>query len=134
MKLTEASNPIPDSLYLNFSINMLHQEFDTLVNTVNNDLSTVEEVISNIHQMEIQRSLHTENDGMAFATQKRGYVARTLHNVQGARHALADVSIAESTGIGQELPKKVEYQWTPEYEESKEEPRLRQQGPTWKGP
>ena len=85
MKLTEAGNPIPDSLYLNFSINSLPEEFDVLVNMVNYDLDTVEEVVSNIHQMETKKLfLCTENEGTAFATQKRAHVVRTPHNVQGA--------------------------------------------------
>ena len=50
MKLTKASNPIPDSLYLNFFINSLPEEFDVLVNMVNYNLDTVEEVVSNIYQ------------------------------------------------------------------------------------
>ena len=84
MKLTEAGNPIPDSLYLNFFVNSLPEEFEALVNTVNYDLDTVEEVVSNIHQMEIKKSLRTEHEGTAFATQKREHVVRTLSNVQGA--------------------------------------------------
>ena len=54
MKLTKAGNPAPDSLYLNFFFNTLPEEFDTLVNTVNYNLDTAEEVVSNIHQMEIK--------------------------------------------------------------------------------
>ena len=48
-KLKEASNFISNSLYLNFFINSLPEEFDVLVNMVNYDLETVEEVLSNIH-------------------------------------------------------------------------------------
>ena len=84
MKLTEAGNPIPDSLYLNFFVNSLPEEFDMLVNMVNYDLDTVEEVVSNIRQMEIKKSLCTEHEGTVFATQKRAHVVRTPHNVQGA--------------------------------------------------
>ena len=84
MKLTEAGNPIPNSLYLNFFVNSLPEEFDVLVNMVNYDLDTVEEVVSNIRQMEIKKSLHTEHKGTAFATQKRAHVVRTPRNVQGA--------------------------------------------------
>ena len=51
---------------------------------VNYDLDTVEEVVSNIHQMEIKKSLRTEHEGTAFATQKRAHVVRTPRNVQGA--------------------------------------------------
>ena len=48
MKLTEARNPIPDSMYLNFFINSLPEEYDSLVSTVNYKLDTVEEVVSNL--------------------------------------------------------------------------------------
>ena len=48
-KLTEAGNFISNSLYLKFFINSLPEEFDMLVNMVNYDLETVEEVLSNIH-------------------------------------------------------------------------------------
>ena len=108
MKLTEAGNPIPNSLYLNFFVNSLPEEFDVLVNTVNYDLDTVEEVVSNMHQMEIKKSLCTEHKGTAVATQKRAHVVRTLCNVQGAtenskrrsKTCSADVLIAENMAIG----------------------------------
>ena len=108
MKLTKAGNPIPYSMYFNFLINTLLEEFGELVDMVNYDLDTVEEeVISHICQMEI-RSLHTENEGMAFATQKRAHVAGTPYNVQGtvknserrSNTCSVDVSISESITIG----------------------------------
>ena len=43
MKLTKAGNPIPDSMYLNFFINLLPEELDT-----------VEEVVSNLRQVEMK--------------------------------------------------------------------------------
>ena len=48
MKLTKAGNPIPDSMYLNFFINLLLEEFDVLVSAVNYRLDTVEEVVINL--------------------------------------------------------------------------------------
>ena len=47
MKLTKAGNPIPNSMYLNFFINSLPEEFNALV-SVNYELDTVEEVVSNL--------------------------------------------------------------------------------------
>ena len=54
MKLTKAGNSIPDSMYLNFYINSLPKEFDVLISTVNYELHTVKEVVSNLHQVEMK--------------------------------------------------------------------------------
>ena len=70
MKLTKAWNPILDSMYLNFFINSLPEEFDTLVSTVNYGLDTVEEVVGNICQVEMKQGLHTTYEGSAFAVTK----------------------------------------------------------------
>ena len=45
---------IPDSIYLNFFINLLLGEFDMLISTVNYELDTVEEVVSNLCQVEMK--------------------------------------------------------------------------------
>ena len=70
MKLTKAGNPIPDSMYLNFFINSLPEEYDPLVSAVNYKLDTVEEVMSNLQQVEMKRGLHTAAEGLAFAVTK----------------------------------------------------------------
>ena len=70
MKLTKAGNPIPDSMYLNFFINSLPEEYDPLVSTVNYKLDTVEEVVSNLSQVEMKQGLHTTAEGSAFAVTK----------------------------------------------------------------
>ena len=69
MKLTEAGNPIPDSMYHNF-INLLPKELDPLVSSVNYELDTVEEVVSNLHQVEMKQGLHTTAEGSAFTVIK----------------------------------------------------------------
>ena len=48
MKLTEARNPIPDSMYLNFFINSLPEEYDPLVSTVNYKLDTVVKLLRSL--------------------------------------------------------------------------------------
>ena len=70
MKLTEAGNPIPDSMYLNFFINSLPEELDPLISLVNYELDTVEEVVSNLHQVEMKQGLCTAAEGSAFTVTK----------------------------------------------------------------
>ena len=41
-------------MYLNFFINLLLGEFDVLISTVNYELDTVEEVVSNLCQVEMK--------------------------------------------------------------------------------
>jgi gag-polypeptide of LTR copia-type/Pol polyprotein, beta-barrel domain/Zinc knuckle/GAG-pre-integrase domain len=84
MKLTEARHTIPESLYLNFFINSLPEEYDSLVNTVDFELDSVEEVVSKLRQMEIKKSLRTVDTETAFASQKRTPRQRPPQNAQGA--------------------------------------------------
>ena len=90
MKLTKAGNPIPDSMYLNFFINSLPEEYDPLVSTVNYELDTVEEVMSNLQQVEMKQGLRTAAEGLAFAVTKakpwKGKQSRAPQTpAQGAR-------------------------------------------------
>ena len=70
MELTEAGNPIPNSMYLNFFINSLPEELDPLVSSVNYELDTVEEVVSNLLQVEMKQGLCTAAEGSAFTVTK----------------------------------------------------------------
>jgi gag-polypeptide of LTR copia-type/Zinc knuckle len=70
MKLTEAGHHIPESLYLNFFVNSLPEEFDAIVNTIDYNMDTVDKVVSNLRQIETKRGLRTV-EGSAFSTLKR---------------------------------------------------------------
>ena len=69
IKLTNAGYLIPEQLYLNFFINALPEEYDPFVNTINYETDTVDQVINNLHQVEMKRGLHT-SEGSVFATLK----------------------------------------------------------------
>jgi hypothetical protein len=84
LKLTEAGHTIPESLYLNFFINSLPEEYNSLVNTVDFELDSVEEVVNKLHQMEIKKNLHTVDMETVFASQKKAQRQRPPCNVQGA--------------------------------------------------
>jgi hypothetical protein len=84
MKLTEAGHTIPESLYLNFFINSLPEEYDSLVNTVDFELDSVEEVVSKLRQMEIKKGLRMVDTETVFASQKRAQRQRPPRNAQGA--------------------------------------------------
>lgn len=59
MKLIEGGYPVSDSLYLDFFVSSLPEEYDTLMMTINYDTDTADKVVSKIYQIETRRSLRT---------------------------------------------------------------------------
>lgn len=62
MKLIEGGYPVPDSLYLDFFVKSLPEEYDMITITINYDTDTVDKVVNNLHQIETRRSLRTGED------------------------------------------------------------------------
>jgi hypothetical protein len=73
LRLIEAGHPLLEPLYLSFFVNTLPEEFDAISNTIDWDNDTVEELVSNFHQVEIRKGLCTTTEGSAFvvATKKQ---------------------------------------------------------------
>jgi hypothetical protein len=71
LKLIEAGATIADSLYLNFCINSFSEEYNSLVNMVDFEVDTVEEVVGKLCQMEIKKSLCTVDNGVVFLLQRK---------------------------------------------------------------
>jgi len=55
MKLTEAGHPVLESLYLNFFVNSLPEEFDVITNTIDFNKDMVDKVVSNLRQIEMKK-------------------------------------------------------------------------------
>jgi hypothetical protein len=66
-----AGHPVLEPLYLSFFVNMLPEEFDTITNTIDWDNNTVVELVSNLHQVETRKGLHTATEASAFAVAKK---------------------------------------------------------------
>jgi hypothetical protein len=71
LRLIEAGHPVLEPLYLSFFVNTLPEEFDVITNTINWDNDMVEELVSNLCQVEIRKGLHTATEGSAFAVAKK---------------------------------------------------------------
>ena len=59
LKLIEAGHPILEPLYLSFFVNSLPEEYDAITNTINWDNDMVAELVSNLHQVEIRKGMHS---------------------------------------------------------------------------
>ena len=90
LKLIEAGHPVLEPLYFNFFVNLPPGEFDVITNTIDFDKDTVDKVVSNLHQIETKRGLHTTTEGSTFAVMKKKFQkyrpTLALHGtVQGAK-------------------------------------------------
>ena len=102
MKHTEAGNPIPETMYLNFFIDSLPEEYDPLVSTVNYELDTVEEVVSNLRQVEMKQGFCTAAEGSAFSVteakpQKGKQSQMPQTPAQGARGGLPKKNLGHTS-------------------------------------
>jgi hypothetical protein len=84
LKPIEVGTTITDSLYHNFFVNSLPQQYNSLVTAVDFEVDIVEGVVGKLCQIEIKKSLHMVDHGAACSLQKspKGQGPCMVHEAQ----------------------------------------------------